>query len=217
MKTLALIARRHDLSRADFRDHYEEVHAPLAVRTLLEGTTRYVRHHLCDPLFGSPAFDVVTAFWYRDAAAAAQIMRRTETPTGEAIRQDELTFMDKPANTFFAVTERVVRGAEDRDAALAAIALVRRPAGDDAARFVESYDRDQLPRLLDATRSPAWCLQNRAIRFGPAEPAYDAVTQLHAAADTGLAQWAKDLSATGAGVVVVTVTEHESALLRGES
>jgi hypothetical protein len=212
MKTLALIARRPDLSRAEFRDHYEEVHAPLAVRTLLEGTTRYVRHHLRDPLFGSPAFDVVTAFWYRDAAAAGEIMRLTETPAGEAIRRDELTFMDKPANTFFAVTERVVRGAEDRHAALAAIALVRRPAGDDAARFVESYEKEQVPRLLDATRAPAWCLENRALRFGAADPAFDAVTQLHAAADVGLAQWAKELAATGASVVLVTVTEHESAL-----
>lgn len=212
MKTLALIARRPDRSRVEFRDHYEQVHAPLAMRTLLEGTTRYVRHHLTKTLFGRPVFDVVTAFWYRDAAAAAEIMRRTEAPAGEAIRRDELTFMDKPANTFFAVSERVVRGAEDRGAALAAIALVRRPAGEEAAHFVESYERDQVPRLLDATRAPVWCLQNRALRFGPDEPAFDAVTQLHAAADVGLAQWAKELAATGAGVVVVTVSEHESKL-----
>src|SRR5258706_4740113 len=201
MKTLALIARRADLARAEFRDHYEDVHAPLAVRTLLEGTTRYVRHHLREELFGSPAFDVVTAFWYRDAGAAAEIMRRTETPVGDAIRRDELTFMNKPANTFFAVTERVVRGAEQRAPGLAAIALVRRPTGEDAARFLESYEKDRVPRLLDATRAPAWCLENRALRFGAAEPAFDAVTQLHAAADTGLGQWAKELSATGAGVV----------------
>jgi EthD domain-containing protein len=212
MKTLALIARRPDLSRGEFRDHYEQIHAPLAVRTLLEGTTRYVRHHLRDTLFGRPAFDVVTAFWYRDAAAAAEIMRRTETPAGEAIRQDELTFMDKPANTFFAVTERAVRGTEDRAAALAAIALVRRPAGADAAAFHADFEAQHVPALLDATRAPAWCLQNRAQRFGSAEPAFDAVIQLHAAADTGLAQWAKELAATGANVVVVTVTEHESAL-----
>ena len=153
MKTLALIARRPDLSRAEFRDHYEDVHAPLAVRTLLEGTTRYVRHHLRDTLFGRPAFDVVTAFWYRDAAAAAEIMRRTETPAGEAIRQDELTFMDKPANTFFAVTERVVRGAEDRDAALAAIALVRRPAGADAARFLDVLREGRRCRACSTRRA----------------------------------------------------------------
>jgi hypothetical protein len=212
MKTLALIARRTDLSRAEFRDHYEDVHAPLAVRTLLEGTTRYVRNHLREELFGRPAFDVVSGFWYRDAAAAVEILKRTETPVGEAIRQDELTFMDKPANTFFAVEERVVRGAEDRSAPFAAIALVRRPAGEDAARFLAAYEKEEVPRLLDATRAPAWCLQNRALRFGPHEPAFDAATQLHAAGDAGIAQWAKELAATRASVVVVTVSEHESKL-----
>ena len=212
MKTLALIARRRDIDRAEFRDHYEEIHAPLAVRTLLAGTTRYVRHHLREELFGRPAFDVVTAFWYRDAAAAAEIMRRTGTPAGEAIRRDELTFMDKPANTFFAVTERVVRGAEDRGAGLAALVLVRWEAGHDTAQLVERYEKDAVPALLDAARAPAWCLQNRALRFGPNEPAFDVVTQVHAAGDAGLAKWAQELAATGASVVLATVTEHESAL-----
>jgi len=212
MKTLALIARRPDQSRAAFREHYEQIHAPLAVRTLLEGTTRYVRHHLREELFGRPAFDVVTAFWYRDAAAAVEILRRTESPAGDAIRRDEQTFMNKPANTFFAVTERVVRGAEDRAAALSALALVRRPAGLAPGDFLESYERDEVPRLLDAVRAPVWCLQNRAQRFGADPPAFDAVTQLHAAGDVGLAQWAKGLTAAGAHVVLATVTEHESAL-----
>jgi hypothetical protein len=212
MKTLALIVRRPDLTRDEFRDHYEDVHAPLAVRTLLEGTTRYVRNHLREELFARPTFDVVSAFWYRDAAAAVGVMRRTETPVGDAIRRDELTFMDKPANTFFAVTERPVLGEERAEAALAAIALVRRPAGEDAKRFVESYEREQLPRLLDATRAPTWCLQNRALRAGPDEPVFDAVTQIHAAANVGLEQWAKELTATGTGVVLVTVSEHQSEL-----
>ena len=212
MKTLALIVRRPDLARAEFRDHYEDIHAPLAVRTLLEGTTRYVRNHLREEVFGVPAFDVVSAFWYRDAAAAIGVMRRTETPAGDAIRADELTFMDKPANTFFAVTEELVRGDEHADAALAAIALVRRPAGADAADFVSAYDRTELPRLLDAVRAPAWCLQNRALRGGGGEPAFDLVSQVHAAAKGALETWAKELAATGAQVVAVTVTEHPSEL-----
>lgn len=212
MKTLALIARRPDIDRAEFRDHYEEIHAPLAVRTLLEGTKRYVRHHLREELVGRAAFDVVTGFWYRDAAAAVAIMRRTETPAGEAIRRDELTFMDKPANTFFAVTERVVHGGEDRNAGLAAVALVRRPSGAELAPFVEAYERDSVPALLDAVRAPAWCLQNRALPFGADEPAFDVVTQVHAAGDAGLASWAQGIVATGASVVLATVSEHESDL-----
>jgi len=212
MKTLALIARRPDTTRDSFREHYEQVHAPLAVRTLLEGTTRYVRYHLREELHGLPAFDVVSAFWYRDAAAAIGVQRRLSTPAGEAILRDELTFMDKPANTFFAVTEHLVHGAEDRAAALCVVALVRRPAGDDAAHFVAAYEAEHVPGLLDAARAPTWCLQNRALPIGPVDPAFDTVTQLHAAADTGLADWARELAATGPNVVLATITEHESAL-----
>jgi hypothetical protein len=212
MKTLALIARRRDISRDEFRDHYEQIHAPLAVRTLLEGTTRYVRNHLREELHGRAAFDVVTAFWYRDTAAAIEVMRRTETPVGEPVREDELTFMDKPANTFFAVTEHVALGEEDPRAALRAVALVRRPAGADAREFLVSYEKEQLPMLLDAARAPTWCLLNRAIRAGASEPAFDAVTQIHAAGDAGLARWASALAATGAAALVATVSEHESAL-----
>jgi hypothetical protein len=212
MKTLALIARRRDLSRDEFRDHYERIHAPLAVRTLLAGTTRYVRNHLRDELYGRPAFDVVSAFWYRDAAAAIQVMKRTDTPAGEPIRRDELTFMDKPANTFFAVAEHVALGAQDPDARLRAVALVRRPAGAETREFLVGYEKEQLPLLLDAVRAPTWCLQNRAIRAGASEPAFDAVTQIHAAADAGLARWAASLASAGAAVIVATVTEHESAM-----
>jgi hypothetical protein len=120
--------------------------------------------------------------------------------------------MDKPANTFFAVAEHAVFGAEDPAAALRAVALVRRPAGADAREFLASYEEEQVPGLLDAARAPAWCLQNRAIRAGAAEPAFDAVTQIHAAADAGLARWAGALTAAGASVVLAIVSQHESAL-----
>jgi hypothetical protein len=193
------------------------VHAPLAVRTLLEGTTRYIRNHLREELFGRPVFDVVSAFWYRDAAAAAGVLRRTATPAGEAIARDELTFMNKPVNTFFAVSEHPVRGAEADPAAFAAIALVRRPAGEDVAAFHADFEAKQVPALLDAASGSTWCLHHRALRNGPAEPAFDAVTQVHAARDAGLVDWAGRLTASGAGVVLVTVTEHESVMPDYES
>jgi len=212
MKTLALIARRPDTTRAAFREHYEQIHAPLAIETLLEGTTRYVRHHLEETLHGAPRFDVVTAFWYRDARAAMVIQQRMAGPEAEPILRDELTFMDKPANTFFAVSEHPVLGAEDRTAPVQAIALAGAPEGEDAAGFVAAYEAQQLPRLLDAARAPVWCLQQRTLRFGPDAPAFDALTQLHAEGDAGLSDWARELAGSGARVVLVTVREHESAL-----
>ena len=64
-----------------------------------------------------------------------------------------------------------------------------------------------VPTLLDAVASPVWCLQNRAL--GP-DPAFAAVTQVHAASDAGLAAWASTVEADGATVVVVGVSEHET-------
>jgi len=218
MKTLALIARRPDTTRDAFRAHYEEVHAPLAIDTLLEGTLRYVRSHLREEIHGAPGFDVVTAFWYRDVAAALAIQHRLSGTEGEPILRDELTFMDKPANTFFAVSERPVMGEEDRAAELRGLALVGAPEGEDAADFLARYEAQQVPRLLDAVRAPAWCLQNRTLHIGPdAAPAFDAVTQLHAEGDAGLGDWARELAAAGARVVVAAVSEHESALPWGGS
>ena len=212
MKTFALIARRKDLTRAAFREHYEEVHAPLAIDTLLEGTQRYVRSHLRDVVFGEPAFDVVTGFWYRDAVAALEIGKRLASPVGEAILADELTFMDKPANTFFAVTEHPVSGSEGAEAAWCGVVLVGAPEGVEAETFLADYESNEIPKLLDATRAPTWCLQNRAVIAGPDAPAYHAITQVHAAGEAGVAQWAAQLAGTGARVVAATVSEHESTL-----
>jgi uncharacterized protein (TIGR02118 family) len=210
LKTLALIRRRADLTRDAFRAHYEDVHAPLAIATLLDGTRRYVRHHLRAEIFGEPAFDVVTAFWYPDVAAALAVQRRLDGPAGEAIARDEASFMDRAANTFFAVEERTLHGAERRDAGLCAMALVRRPAGQDAGAFAAEHRAHALPRLLDAVRAPAWLQENRALRFGADEPAFDVVTQFHAEADAGLADWARELARSGATAVVAAVSEHES-------
>ncbi len=212
MKTFALIARRKDITRDEFRDHYEEIHAPLAIDTLLEGTQRYVRSHLRDVLFGEPIFDVVTGFWYRGPEAAVEIGKRLASPVGEPILADELTFMDKPANTFFAVTEHPVIGSEEAEAAWCGLVLVAAPEGVAPDAFLADYEASWIPKLLEAIRAPTWCLQNRAVAAGPDTPAYHALTQVHAAGDAGVAECAAQLAATGARVVAATVTEHESNL-----
>ena len=212
MKSLALIKRRPDLSRDAFRDHYEDTHAPLAIATVLDGTTRYVRSHLREVLYGEPAFDVVTAFWYADLEAALEVGRRLESPVGEAILADELTFMDKPANRVLPVSEHPVLGDESAPADLRAVALAGAPAGEAGEDFVARYEADWLPRLQAGLRAPRWCLQNRGLALGPEPPVFDAVTQLHADGDAGLADWAAALSAEGARVVVARVEERESPL-----
>lgn len=210
MKTVAMIVRRPDHTRDEFRAHYEDIHAPLAMETVMEGTTRYIRNHITSEIHGAPAFDVVSSFWYRDVATVVGLTKRLEGEEGERIIADEHTFMDRDKNAFFAVTEQPVMGAEDRGAGLSAIALVRAPEGEAKTAFAEAYDQADVPNLLDAVDAPVWCLQNRAVYGGPVAPGFDLLTEVHARGDAGLAGWAAGLEARGASVLVIGVVEHET-------
>lgn len=208
MKTLALIARRPDHTREAFRKHYEQIHSPLAVATIMEGTTRYVKHHLREEIYGTPDFDVVSAFEYRDAEAAAALFRRAQGPKGERVRADELSFMDTQRNSFFVVTEEAIQGTPNRDLPLLLVALVRRPDEATRAEFLERYARKSIPALLRSVEAPGWCVQNRA--SDPGEARFDCMTQLHARADLDLAGWAALLARDGCDVIVAAVYEDET-------
>lgn len=112
IRVLALLARRPDISREAFREHYETVHAPLAL-TVLDGVAHYVRDHITQVLGeAEPRFDVLSEFGYEDAAALAAMAKRLASEElGDPIRRDELQFMDKPRNAFFSL-ELVDGGAE---------------------------------------------------------------------------------------------------------
>jgi hypothetical protein len=213
VKTLALIVRKPGTTRDAFRTHYEEVHAPLGLG-VMRGLVRYVRHHVREAVHGAVELDVATSFVYRDAAALAGVIARLATPAGDAVRADELTFMDKPRNRFFAVREAAERGARDRAAPLQALALVQRAAGQGAAAFAADFAARALPALHDAARGLRWCLHHEALAtFG--EPPWDAVVQLHAAAAPGLASWCAAREAEGARACAVRVSEHETPLPAG--
>ena len=212
MKTLALIARRSDHDRAAFRKHYEEIHSPLAMATIMQGCIRYVRHHLRRELHGEAFFDVVTAFQYRDAAAAQALFARSQAPVGAAIRADEQTFMDTARNTFFVVEEEPVSGAEDRSKTLQAVALVRRADQISNEDFQREYLQRWLPALQDSLEGMGWCLNNRAQAGGGARPAYDCVTQLHADGEGSMAAWALELEGAGHQVLLAAVSEHETEI-----
>jgi hypothetical protein len=208
VKTLALIVRRPDHSREAFREHYEEIHSPLAMATVMEGTQSYVKHHLHEELHGRADFDVLSAFVYRDGEAAAGVFRRSQGPEGARVRQDELTFMDTERNQFFVVDEQPVLGTPDSVAPLLLIVCVQRPAATARGEFLDEYARDSVPALLRAVEDPVWCLQNRSL--GDAEARFDCVTQLHARSDRGLSGWAASLERRGCEVLIASVYEDET-------
>jgi uncharacterized protein (TIGR02118 family) len=210
VKTLALIVRKPGTTRDAFRAHYEDVHARLGL-TVMSGLLRYVRHHVREELHGAAAFDVVTSFTYRDAAALQRVIARLASPEGDAVLRDELSFMDKPRNRFFAVREVSERGARDRGAALQCIALVKRAPGQGADVFAADFAARALPALHGAVRELRWSLQQEALTtFG--EPPYDCAVQLHARADAGLTGWCAAREREGARVTLVGVSEHETPL-----
>jgi uncharacterized protein (TIGR02118 family) len=90
MKTVGLMPRRVDITRAAFRDHYENRHAPLALGKF--PFEKYVRNHLVasgpDPI----GFDCLSEFWIGDVAEIYRIMAG---PVGDIMREDELRFTDQ--------------------------------------------------------------------------------------------------------------------------
>jgi hypothetical protein len=103
-KNIALLPRRSGLSRAQFRDYYENNHAPLAIGYF--PFTRYVRNHLADS--EEVGFDTISEFWSEDLARLAALM---ETDVGALMRADEERFMDRPQIRSGAAEEYLLAGA----------------------------------------------------------------------------------------------------------
>ena len=203
IRALALLARREGITRDAFREHYETVHVSLALPHLT-GLQHYVRNHIVEVLDPEePGFDVLSQFGYADAEAIASVGRMLETSAaGEAIRRDELTFMDRQKNVFFAVHRCAHRVAESRDALKVAL-LVEAPAMSDA--FFEAHLRDSVRPLAD----PALGFDHFEARVGiGATPPFHAATFLWLARDhydpDALRAWAP----TARRVVRLVVEEH---------
>jgi len=215
IKTLALIKRRPDLDRAAFRSHYETTHAPLAL-PLMTGLVRYVRYHLEENLVGDVGFDVLSAFWYRDAEGIARTTEALQGVEGKPILEDELKFMDKSANQFFPVSERVLVDGDEGGEHV--FVLVKKPDEvsryDCSARLVQEY----WPNLLGSFGGCQFAFLRDAFPMRSGETAderalpYNAVLQVRASGYAGLADWATGLEAEGWRVTAVRARRFETDL-----
>ena len=220
VKTLAFIARREDIERDAFRDHYESVHSPLAL-PILDGLERYLRHHVRRELEGTPFFDCVTSFWWRDGTALNALLSRLDGPEGAAVRADELTFMRKEANRSFGVQERVLRRSASRGR-MDRLVLAKRPDDMTLDEFLTDYERHLVARLK-GLGAPGDCIQNRGLSFAGQEAAFDCVTcfgfegsgseSRHSdQADRWAREFTRPLLASGAQLLVLAVSEHETEI-----
>ena len=209
IKTLSLIKRRPDLDRAAFRDHYESIHAPLAL-PLMRGLERYVRYHVDEVLHGEILFDVLTAFWYRDAEATREMLAQLDGEAGKAIREDELTFMDKPANTFFTVSERRLQDGIEGDSSI--FVLVAKPEEMTRLECSRQLVRDRLPGLLQGLEASTFVLLRDAFPVAEQPLPWNAVVQIGADRVPALGSFAKACESEGYRVASVRTRRFETDL-----
>ena len=180
LKIIALIKRRADCSRAEFRRHYEEVHVPLALQHL-DQMSGYARNHITNELVGGPAeFDCLSEFWYPDAASLQRVQSYLQSDAAEPIRRDELSFMSKAANRFFPVEEEVVVGPRHAGAAVETsklVVLATHAPGQSPVVFLDRW-RAALPAWLEAHPRPLRCVLNTVRHGGQVETSWDAIAML---------------------------------------
>ena len=63
IKIMLLVSRKDGVSPEEFREHYENIHAPLAAKHL-PYLARYVRNYAVDRFGGDIDCDCVTEFWF---------------------------------------------------------------------------------------------------------------------------------------------------------
>jgi uncharacterized protein (TIGR02118 family) len=105
IKIVMLVRRKDGISREAFREHYENIHAPLAMSvlpTLRAYTRNYPEMHLVGQ---EPGFDAVTELWFDDEASWQESIAVAQSEKGKALAEDEETFIDRAATVAMVARE----------------------------------------------------------------------------------------------------------------
>ncbi len=90
IKVVLLLARRGDLSPADFRRHWRETHAPLLMQ--LPGLRRLVFNYAQPGQDGvAPEYDGISEDWFESVEA---MQAAFASPAGQAVFADAPNFLD---------------------------------------------------------------------------------------------------------------------------
>ena len=107
VKTIALIKRKAGISKEEFVKHYEEVHAPLALKHI-PMIKKYIRNHIFENTGSEgPGFDCITELWLDSNADVKKLLEFVQSDAGKVIRDDEEKFLDRENTKFIMVDEKV--------------------------------------------------------------------------------------------------------------
>lgn len=106
LKEMLLIKRKQGLSAEEFRQHYEEVHAPLIMK-LCPSVKKYARNYVTAAVSGeNPGYDCITEVWYENTDGFKEMGKVYMSEAGKPIRESEDKFMDSKFVVYL-VDERV--------------------------------------------------------------------------------------------------------------
>ncbi len=176
IKTIALIKRKDDITRKDFAKHYEETHAPLALKHL-NMIQRYIRNHVTSVLVPhSLDFDCISQFWFESIEAAIQVQEFSQSSDGQILRDDEARFMDSSKPLSFLVEERA--SSIDGPAAVKAIALLKMKPGHSRDAFITHYENVHAPLIIEHSIGISRYVRNYVVPMGDEESPFDCVTEI---------------------------------------
>lgn len=121
VRILAFMKRRPDLARAQFAQHYERQHVPLAL-SVFAGWPFYQRNHIADSDI-EVGFDCLSIFEYPDEASLHATVQHLAGDAGAPVRADEERFMDRPGNRFCPVRSECLRQGDLGQAAMKGLVL----------------------------------------------------------------------------------------------
>jgi len=145
LKLVSVKTRRPDLSRAEFRRHYEERHVPLGLGILEHFRWRkYARNHVTAVLAGEAGFDCLTEFWIASASDRARSREFVGSPGFRVLDEDDRRFLDVGRRLSFEVEEQLLAGsprAVDPAGTRRIAGVLHRPAGVGAEAFAAEAAR----------------------------------------------------------------------------
>ena len=104
LKFMVVVYRRPDLTPEQFRQHFEQVHGPLAKN--LPGLKKYTQNYVCDdPERESPGWDAIVELYFDNRAAMEAAWA---SPQGAASDADLPAFADMTRTTWSVVEEVTV-------------------------------------------------------------------------------------------------------------